>query len=176
MPLRKRGVPFSGPHFFLFLFVRDTTSCRSYTRSSPRRAMIAPRPFWRSTPRIPGTFLPSPRRCVVVFVASTSPRRTSPFSFEFSPSSNGHEKRVSRVVVASSAHLSHLSNDQTSPKQQALEKVPQSDSAKFTYNADKHTFNYLVDSGFTYLVVADDACGRGTARTARGSSESRFLH
>ena len=65
-----------------------------------------------------------------------------------------------RVVVASSAHLSHLSNDQTSPKQQALEKVPQSDSAKFTYNADKHTFNYLVDSGFTYLVVADDACGR----------------
>ena len=65
-----------------------------------------------------------------------------------------------RVVVASSAHLSHLSNDPTSPKQQALEKVPQSDSAKFTYNADKHTFNYLVDSGFTYLVVADDACGR----------------
>lgn len=64
------------------------------------------------------------------------------------------------VVVASSAHLSHLSNVQTSPKQQALEKVPQSDSAKFTYNADKHTFNYLVDSGFTYLVVADDACGR----------------
>jgi len=40
-----------------------------------------------------------------------------------------------------------------------LDKVPQSD-AKFTYNADKHTFNYLVDSGFTYLVVADDDCGR----------------
>ena len=64
-----------------------------------------------------------------------------------------------RVVVASSAHLSHLSNDPTK-QHQALEKVPQSDSAKFTYNADKHTFNYLVDSGFTYLVVADDACGR----------------
>ena len=42
---------------------------------------------------------------------------------------------------------------------QALDKVPHTD-AKFTYNADRHTFNYLVDSGFTYLVVADDDCGR----------------
>ena len=125
--------------------------------------MIAPRPFWRSTPRIPGTFLPSPRRCVVVFVASTC----SPSSrLNFSPSNNGHEKRA--CALASSSSSSHrpltsrtnlLSNDPTK-QHQALEKVPQSDSAKFTYNADKHTFNYLVDSGFTYLVVADDACGR----------------
>ena len=42
---------------------------------------------------------------------------------------------------------------------QALDKVPSND-AKFTYNSDRHTFNYLVDGGYTYLVVADDEIGR----------------
>ena len=94
---KKRGVPFSWSSFFFC--ARRNVSCRSYTRSSPRRAMIAPRPFWRSTPRIPGTFLPSPRRCVVVFVASTC----SPSSrLNFSPSNNGHEKRACALASSSS--------------------------------------------------------------------------
>lgn len=31
---------------------------------------------------------------------------------------------------------------------------------KFTIACDKHTFNFLVQNGFTYLAVADDAYGR----------------
>ncbi|CAI8618969.1 unnamed protein product [Vicia faba] len=31
---------------------------------------------------------------------------------------------------------------------------------KFTYNCDGHTFNYLVDNGYTYCVVADESVGR----------------
>lgn len=64
--------------------------------------------------------------------------------------------RTKTILAEYTAYSGNFSTIAT----QALEKVPQSDSAKFTYNADKHTFNYLVDSGFTYLVVADDACGR----------------
>lgn len=42
---------------------------------------------------------------------------------------------------------------------QCLQKLPASNN-KFTYNCDGHTFNYLVDNGFTYCVVAEDSCGR----------------
>eukprot|EP00262_Sarcandra_glabra_P018372 TRINITY_DN655_c0_g2_i1.p1 TRINITY_DN655_c0_g2~~TRINITY_DN655_c0_g2_i1.p1 ORF type:complete len:238 (-),score=49.81 TRINITY_DN655_c0_g2_i1:283-996(-) len=42
---------------------------------------------------------------------------------------------------------------------QCLQKLP-SNSSKFTYSCDGHTFNYLVDSGFVFLVVADEATGR----------------
>jgi vesicle-associated membrane protein 72 len=38
---------------------------------------------------------------------------------------------------------------------QCLERCP-SDNTKFTFTADKHTFNFLIDGGFTYLVVADE--------------------
>ncbi|XP_066324593.1 vesicle-associated membrane protein 721-like [Miscanthus floridulus] len=31
---------------------------------------------------------------------------------------------------------------------------------KFTYNCDGHTFNYLVEDGFTYCVVAVESVGR----------------
>ena len=31
---------------------------------------------------------------------------------------------------------------------------------KFTYTVDKHTFNFNVDQGFTYVAVADEATGR----------------
>jgi vesicle-associated membrane protein 72 len=40
-----------------------------------------------------------------------------------------------------------------------LQKLPSSNN-KFTYNCDGHTFNYLVDNGFTYCVVADESAGR----------------
>lgn len=42
---------------------------------------------------------------------------------------------------------------------QCLQKLPASNS-KFTYNCDGHTFNYLVDKGFTYCVVAEESAGR----------------
>lgn len=44
---------------------------------------------------------------------------------------------------------------------QCLQKLP-SNSNKFTYSCDGHTFNFLVDSGFVFLVVADEAIGRST--------------
>ncbi|KAL1321200.1 hypothetical protein HN51_065933 [Arachis hypogaea] len=42
---------------------------------------------------------------------------------------------------------------------QCLQKLPSSNN-KFTYNCDSHTFNFLVDNGFTYCVVADETAGR----------------
>ncbi|KAJ4836859.1 hypothetical protein Tsubulata_030739 [Turnera subulata] len=43
---------------------------------------------------------------------------------------------------------------------QCLQKLP-SNSSKYTYSGDGHTFNFLIDSGFVFLVVADESSGRG---------------
>jgi vesicle-associated membrane protein 72 len=42
---------------------------------------------------------------------------------------------------------------------QCLQKLPANNN-KFTYTCDQHTFNYLVEDGYTYLVVADEEFGR----------------
>ncbi|KAL2526004.1 vesicle-associated membrane protein [Abeliophyllum distichum] len=42
---------------------------------------------------------------------------------------------------------------------QCLQKLP-SNSSKYTYSCDGHTFNFLIDSGFVFLVVADESMGR----------------
>ncbi|KAK9830315.1 hypothetical protein WJX72_010959 [[Myrmecia] bisecta] len=42
---------------------------------------------------------------------------------------------------------------------QCLSKCP-TDNSKFTFTCDRHTFNYLVDGGHTFLVVADENYGR----------------
>eukprot|EP00249_Psilotum_nudum_P003245 c16631_g2_i1 orf=1-453(-) len=42
---------------------------------------------------------------------------------------------------------------------QCLQKLPASNN-KFTYTCDQHTFNFLVEDGFTYMVVADESTGR----------------
>ena len=42
---------------------------------------------------------------------------------------------------------------------QCLQKLSASNN-RFTYNCDDHTFNYLVDNGFTYCVVAVESAGR----------------
>ncbi|XP_042457919.1 vesicle-associated membrane protein 721-like [Zingiber officinale] len=42
---------------------------------------------------------------------------------------------------------------------QCLQKLPSSNN-KFTYNCDAHTFNYLVEDGYTYCVVAVESVGR----------------
>ncbi|KAF8397912.1 hypothetical protein HHK36_016837 [Tetracentron sinense] len=42
---------------------------------------------------------------------------------------------------------------------QCLQKLP-ANSNKYTYSCDGHTFNFLIDNGFVFLVVADEAFGR----------------
>lgn len=42
---------------------------------------------------------------------------------------------------------------------ECLQKL-QNPESKFTIACDRHTFNFLVHNGFTYLVVADEAYGR----------------
>ncbi|EIE19250.1 R-SNARE protein, VAMP72-family [Coccomyxa subellipsoidea C-169] len=44
---------------------------------------------------------------------------------------------------------------------QCLDKLNTSSAnSKVAFNCDHHTFNYLVDGGYTYLVVADEKFGR----------------
>ena len=42
---------------------------------------------------------------------------------------------------------------------QCLQKLPDKDS-RFTFTCDRHTFNFVVDNGYTYLAVADEEFGR----------------
>ncbi|EFJ08162.1 hypothetical protein SELMODRAFT_235084 [Selaginella moellendorffii] len=42
---------------------------------------------------------------------------------------------------------------------QCLQKLPANNN-RFTYTCDRHTFNYLIEEGFTYMVVADEDYGR----------------
>ncbi|GFZ11242.1 vesicle-associated membrane protein 727 [Actinidia rufa] len=42
---------------------------------------------------------------------------------------------------------------------QCLQKLP-SNSSKYTYSCDGHTFNFLIENGFVFLVVADESLGR----------------
>ncbi|MFQ6633720.1 hypothetical protein Gotur_012236, partial [Gossypium turneri] len=57
------------------------------------------------------------------------------------------------------ADYTEFSGNFTSIASQCLQKLPASNN-KFTYNCDGHTFNYLVDNGFTYCVVAVESAGR----------------
>ncbi|RWR88573.1 vesicle-associated membrane protein 721-like protein [Cinnamomum micranthum f. kanehirae] len=60
------------------------------------------------------------------------------------------------VIVA---EFTEFKGNFTTIAAQCLEKLPSSNN-KFTYNCDGHTFNYLVENGFTYCVVADETVGR----------------
>ncbi|PON51970.1 Sybindin-like protein [Parasponia andersonii] len=57
------------------------------------------------------------------------------------------------------AEYTEFTGNFTSIASQCLQKLPATNN-KFTYNCDGHTFNYLVDDGFTYYVVAVEAVGR----------------
>lgn len=57
------------------------------------------------------------------------------------------------------AEYTEFTGNFTSVAAQCLQKLPSSNN-KFNYNCDDHTFNYLVDSGFTYCVVAVESAGR----------------
>ncbi|KAL3149859.1 hypothetical protein ABBQ38_013680 [Trebouxia sp. C0009 RCD-2024] len=65
---------------------------------------------------------------------------------------------VSRGTTVLADYTSYTGNFSTVAIQ-CLEKCP-TDNSKFTFTCDRHTFNYLVDGGFTFLVVADEGYGR----------------
>lgn len=66
---------------------------------------------------------------------------------------------VSKGNVVLAEHTSYSGNFSTIAVQ-CLQKLP-SNSSKYTYSFDGHTFNYLLDNGFVFLVVADESSGRG---------------
>ncbi|KAM7501562.1 hypothetical protein LguiB_000466 [Lonicera macranthoides] len=57
------------------------------------------------------------------------------------------------------AEYTEFTGNFTSIASQCLQKLPATNN-KFTYNCDGHTFNYLVEDGFTYCVVAIESAGR----------------
>ncbi|KAM7527386.1 hypothetical protein LguiB_030796 [Lonicera macranthoides] len=57
------------------------------------------------------------------------------------------------------AEFTEFTGNFTSIASQCLQKLPATNN-KFTYNCDGHTFNYLVEDGFTYCVVAIESAGR----------------
>jgi len=65
---------------------------------------------------------------------------------------------VAKGTVVLAEHTSFSGNFSTIAVQ-CLQKLPPN-SNKFTYSCDGHTFNFLLDGGFVFLVVADEAVGR----------------
>ncbi|KAM7462046.1 hypothetical protein LguiA_030167 [Lonicera macranthoides] len=59
------------------------------------------------------------------------------------------------------AEYTEFTGNFTSVAAQCLQKLPASNN-RFTYNCDGHTFNYLVENGYTYCVVAIESAGRQT--------------
>ncbi|GAB4830164.1 hypothetical protein Ancab_019806 [Ancistrocladus abbreviatus] len=57
------------------------------------------------------------------------------------------------------AEYSEFTGNFTTIASQCLQKLPSSNN-KFTYTCDGHSFNYLVDNGFIYCVVAVESVGR----------------
>ncbi|KAK8495694.1 hypothetical protein V6N13_100117 [Hibiscus sabdariffa] len=60
------------------------------------------------------------------------------------------------VVIAD---YTEFTGNFTAIASQCLQKLPATNN-KFTYSCDGHTFNYLVDNGYTYCVVAVESAGR----------------
>ncbi|KAF8396376.1 hypothetical protein HHK36_017993 [Tetracentron sinense] len=65
---------------------------------------------------------------------------------------------VAKGTVVLAEHTSFSGNFSTIAVQ-CLQKLS-TDSNKYTYSCDGHTFNFLIDNGFVFLVVADEAVGR----------------
>lgn len=65
---------------------------------------------------------------------------------------------VARGTIVLAEHTPYSGNFSTIAVQ-CLQKLP-SNSSKYTYSCDGHTFNFLLDSGFVFLVVADEPTGR----------------
>lgn len=76
----------------------------------------------------------------------------------------GQQSLIYSFVARGSVVLSEYSaftGNFSSIAVQCLQKLPANNN-KFTYTCDQHTFNYLVEDGFTYMVVADEKIGRQT--------------
>ncbi|XP_050365231.1 vesicle-associated membrane protein 727 [Argentina anserina] len=65
---------------------------------------------------------------------------------------------VAKGGVVLAEHTSFSGNFSTIAVQ-CLQKLPSS-STKYTYSCDGHTFNFLLDNAFVFLVVADESMGR----------------
>ncbi|XP_020260362.1 vesicle-associated membrane protein 727-like [Asparagus officinalis] len=65
---------------------------------------------------------------------------------------------VAKGTVVLAEHTSFSGNFSTIAVQ-CLQRLPPN-SNKYTYSCDGHTFNFLLDRGFVFLVVADEAVGR----------------
>ncbi|XP_008457254.1 vesicle-associated membrane protein 721-like isoform X2 [Cucumis melo] len=65
---------------------------------------------------------------------------------------------VARGTVILAEH-SDFTGNFTNIAFQCLQRLPASNN-RFTYTCDGHTFNYLLNDGFTYCVVAVEAAGR----------------
>ncbi|CAL5363329.1 unnamed protein product [Camellia sinensis] len=65
---------------------------------------------------------------------------------------------VAKGTVVLAEHTPYSGNFSTIAVQ-CLQKLP-SNSSKYTYSCDGHTFNFLIDNGFVFLVVADESVGR----------------
>ncbi|KAL6124792.1 hypothetical protein ACLB2K_077301 [Fragaria x ananassa] len=65
---------------------------------------------------------------------------------------------VAKGSVVLAEHTSFSGNFSTIAVQ-CLQKLPSS-STRSTYSCDGHTFNFLLDNGFVFLVVADESVGR----------------
>ncbi|KAF3788818.1 Vesicle-associated membrane protein 727 [Nymphaea thermarum] len=81
---------------------------------------------------------------------------------------------VSKGTIVLAEHTSFTGNFSTIAIQ-CLQKLP-SNSNKFTYSCDGHTFNYLVDNGFVFLVVADEAVGRSLPFVFLERVRDDFMH
>lgn len=65
---------------------------------------------------------------------------------------------VAKGTVVLAEHTPYSGNFSTIAVQ-CLQKLT-SNSSKYTYSCDGHTFNFLIDSGFVFLAVADESAGR----------------
>ncbi|KAB5539097.1 hypothetical protein DKX38_016630 [Salix brachista] len=68
---------------------------------------------------------------------------------------------VAKGNVVLAEHTSYSGNFSTIAVQ-CLQKLP-SNSSKYTYSSEGHTFNFLIDNGLVFLVVADELVGRGVS-------------
>ncbi|XP_076940016.1 vesicle-associated membrane protein 722-like isoform X1 [Bidens hawaiensis] len=74
----------------------------------------------------------------------------------------GQQSLIYSFVARGTLILSEYTNftgNFTEIAHQCLQKLPATNN-QFTYNCDGHTFNYLVEDGFTYCVVAVESIGR----------------
>ncbi|TYH56023.1 hypothetical protein ES332_D09G278800v1 [Gossypium tomentosum] len=61
--------------------------------------------------------------------------------------------------MADSAEYTEFTGNFPAIAAQCLQKLTSSNN-KFTYNCDHHTFNFLVEDGYVYCVVAKDSVGK----------------